>query len=124
MITKPFYTCLFPWHSRHKSLGAHRKNLAAEPGLSTRFAGTDVYGIGYRCGCLPKEDFCIATFLGRRTFPSDSDIFPQFGHGLLRRLRAALPLHYLASRSNRYSIIVASKETRTLDPVVARAANP
>ena len=91
-----------------QSLGARTKDHAAEPGLSTRSGGTDVYGIGYRCGSLPKEDFCVATFLGRRTFTSDLDIFPQFGHGLLGRLRAAFPLHYLASRSNRYSIIVAS----------------
>ena len=107
-----------------QSLGTRTKNLAAEPGLSIRSAGTDVYGIGYRCGYLPKEDFCVATFPGRRAFPSDFDIFPQFGHGLLGRLRAALRLHYMASRSNGYSIIVPSKETRTLDRVVVRAANP
>jgi len=108
-----------------QSLGAHTKNLAAEPGLSTRSAGTDIYGIGYRCGCLPKEDF-LCCHLPRKVdfFPSDSDIFPQFEHGLLGRLKAALPRHYLTSRSNRYSIIVASKETRTLDPMVARVANP
>jgi len=106
-------------------LGAHTKSLPAEPGLSPCSAGTDLYGIGYRCGCLPKGDF-LCCHLPRKAdlFPSDSDIFPQVGHGLPRRLRPALPLHYLASRSNRYSIIVASKETRTLDPVVARAANP
>jgi len=121
---KPFLPVFISSAFSAKSLGPRTKNLAAEPGLSTRSAGTDVYGIGYWCGCLLKEDFCVATFLGRGAFPSDLDIFPQFGHGLLGRLRAALPLHYLASRSNRYSIIVASKETRTLSPVVARAANP
>jgi len=108
-----------------QSLGARTKNLAAEPGLSTRSAGTDVYRIGYQSGCLPKEDFLCCHFPRKVDFfPSGSDIFPQFGHGLLDRLRAALLLHYLASHSNRYSIIVSSKETRTLDPVVARVANP
>jgi len=57
-------------------------------------------------------------------FPSDSDLFPQLSHGLLGRLRAALPLHYQCSRSNWYSIIIASKETPMLDPMVAQAANP
>jgi len=75
---KPFVHLFISSAFSAKGLGAGRKNLAAEPGLSTRSAGTDVYGIGFRGGCLPKEDFCVATFLGSRAFPSDLDIFPQF----------------------------------------------
>jgi len=46
-----------------QSPGSHTKILGAEYLLSTSSAGTDVYRIGYQCGCLPMEDFCVASYL-------------------------------------------------------------